>query len=140
LGAWFQWLDCDNANAEISGAYFVAFTPAVDGNYAVIVTNLFCSDTSACFNIIGVGLDENNSENQISAAPNPTTGNFIIQSEHEIANATLKICDVSAKIIYYKENLSGTNFQIDLSNQPAGIYFLELNEDGIKQRIKIVKN
>ena len=41
---------------------------------------------------------------------------------------------------YYKENISGTTFQIELSNQPAGIYFLEVNDEGTTEQIKLVKN
>lgn len=140
LGVWFQWLDCDNAYAEIPGAFYIDFTPIADGNYAVIVTNLFCSDTSACFNITGVGLDKINLENQFSITPNPSAGNFAIQSKNEVTNASIKISDLSGKLIYYQENLAGTNFQIDLSNQPAGIYFLELIEEGVIHRIKVVKH
>lgn len=37
-GATYQWVDCDNGNAPITGATSQSFTPSNSGNYAVIIT------------------------------------------------------------------------------------------------------
>ncbi|HNW70239.1 MAG TPA: kelch repeat-containing protein [Bacteroidales bacterium] len=47
-GASYQWLDCDNGFAVIPNDTNQSYTPAGSGNYAVIVTQNSCSDTSVC--------------------------------------------------------------------------------------------
>ena len=45
--ATYQWIDCA-ANMDIAGETGQSYTPTVTGDYAVIVSNGACSDTSAC--------------------------------------------------------------------------------------------
>ncbi|MFN6946056.1 MAG: hypothetical protein ACK4ND_13990, partial [Cytophagaceae bacterium] len=47
-GASYQWLDCDNNYAIISGESGQNFTASATGNYAVEITKNGCTDTSAC--------------------------------------------------------------------------------------------
>ena len=44
----YQWIDCDNSNTPIEGATERTFSAEENGNYAVIITNGSCSETSAC--------------------------------------------------------------------------------------------
>lgn len=49
IGGNYQWVDCTNSNSAIAGATINSYTPALAGNYAVIVTSADgCIDTSAC--------------------------------------------------------------------------------------------
>jgi len=45
-GANYQWVDCDNSNAPISGATNQNYTPTSNGNYAVEVTENTCNSIS----------------------------------------------------------------------------------------------
>ena len=47
-GTTYQWVDCDNANAPISGETNQTFAPTVSGNYACILSTNGCESTSAC--------------------------------------------------------------------------------------------
>ncbi len=47
-GASYQWIDCDNGNAPISGATSQTFTPTTSGNYAVEITFNGCTGLSNC--------------------------------------------------------------------------------------------
>ncbi|MEM9325678.1 MAG: T9SS type A sorting domain-containing protein [Bacteroidota bacterium] len=44
----YQWVDCDNGNQPIPGATAQSYTATASGNYAVILTDGACSETSAC--------------------------------------------------------------------------------------------
>lgn len=51
-GASYQWIDCNNGNANIPGATNISYTPIASGNYAVVITNSSgCSVTSSCTQI-----------------------------------------------------------------------------------------
>jgi hypothetical protein len=54
----YQWVDCDDDFSFLSGQTNQVFTATSNGNFAVIVTENGCSDTSSCFIIDEVGIDE----------------------------------------------------------------------------------
>lgn len=54
----YQWVDCDNTFAPISGEVNQSFTATVTGNYAVELTLQGCVTTSACELIDFTGIEE----------------------------------------------------------------------------------
>ena len=54
--ATYQWVDCEDGYAAIVGETNQDFVAGSNGNYAVIVTENGCSDTSACYVINQVGI------------------------------------------------------------------------------------
>jgi len=121
-GASYQWIDCDNGNSPVAGETSQSFTPAVEGNYAVIVTMNGCSDTSACINITFVGIDNNTTNSQLNIYPNPNTGQFFIELS---CQSQIIITDAYGREVYSKEMNQGENF-IDLNDKTNGVYFLKV--------------
>ena len=68
----YQWLNCDDNFATISGANDRIYTPTVNGNYALDVILDKCRDTSNCFTISNLSNVKNSSV--IAFYPNPTNG------------------------------------------------------------------
>ena len=137
-GVWFQWLDCNDGMAAIPGEYYIDFTPAVNGSYAVEVMTLYCKDTSACYYIDNVGLDQNSATSFV-LYPNPANTHVTIQFEQTVSNAVIQIVNVSGAVVTTQNNANGTSFTFDLSTQPAGIYFVEFYHNGLIERAKISK-
>lgn len=54
----YQWVDCDNNFSFLNGETNQVFTAASNGNYAVIVTENGCTDTSSCIVVNQVGIEE----------------------------------------------------------------------------------
>lgn len=77
INAYYQWVDCDNNYAPISGAVNGTFTPSAVGNYACIVTQYGCTDTSICVPITSVGLEEETSFSKLEVFPNPSPDGVI---------------------------------------------------------------
>ena len=71
----------------------------------------------------------------ISIYPNPTAGRFMINSEN-ITN--LKLLDLTGKIIL-ENNVLQPITEIDITNQPAGIYLLKLSSNDKNFVTKIIK-
>lgn len=117
----YQWLDCDNGFASIPGETIQIFSPTVNGNYAVAVTVVGCTDTSACRNVIVVGLDEDLSS-EIQLYPNPNTGSFMIELPEDLDQLQFEIRDALGKLVLQQKANSGLN-QISFEG-PAGIYFI----------------
>ena len=136
--ATYQWLKC-NPYSIIPGATNQTYTAASEGDYAVAVVQNGCSDTSACITVFSVGVDNISSFGDISVSPNPTNNTFNIKAANKLHNAQLKILNAMGQVILFKEKLSGTSFNFNLSHYAAGLYFLELKEGNKTRRVKLLK-
>jgi hypothetical protein len=54
-------------------------------------------------------------------------------------NAAIKVFNLTGQMIVEKQNQNGKQFSIDLSNQSAGIYFVEVQTATGIYRSKVVK-
>lgn len=136
--ATYQWLDCGNAFAVITGATSSSFTASTNGNYAVAITENGCVDTSACVNIDFTGLSNENFGQEFIVYPNPTNGNFTIDlgENYSIVNTT--ITDLTGRLILSSSigNASILNFEI---NEPAGIYILKIEAGEKTSVVRLIK-
>ncbi len=74
---------------------------------------------------------------KITIYPNPTTNIATINLSNNQFNE-INITDVNGKIVY-QSSVNNSLIQIDLSNFPIGVYFVQLiNEEGVKS-LKIIK-
>ena len=137
-GATYQWVDCDNGNAIIPTETNQSFTATVNGNYAVVVTVGSCSDTSACENITGVGINEVTSS-VVSIYPNPTSGMFTISLANTKGAISYTLTTLEGRIVEQANNVTQHNIQVDLTNESKGVYFLIIQENNTNTTYKIVR-
>ncbi len=132
-GAIYQWIECVSEN-PIIGETGPSFTATVDGSYAVNIDLNGCTSTSPCVNITTVGVIENEElKNILQIYPNPSNGNFIINSSVENMNYT--IINILGKTIKTGRFSTGNNL-IQLTEESNGIYFIQTN--GVTY--KLIKN
>ena len=135
--ATYRWLDCNNNYAVISGAISQQYTSAVTGNFAVEVTQNGCVDTSACVNIIIAGINENTLTDQIHIYPNPNEGIVNVELGN-LSNVSVKVLNITGQVIHFKEGIKSNKYQFEL-NAAAGVYFIEVSANEIKQEFKLLK-
>lgn len=89
--------------------------------------------------LASVALDKIN-EMEVKLYPNPTQGHFSL-SVNSVNNETTMhvILLTSTGEVLYNKTLCSTVEDIDLSDQPAGIYLLKLEVDNETQAWKVVK-
>lgn len=117
-GATYQWLDCNNSYAPISGATAQSFTPTVNGNYAVAITLNSCTDTSACVAFNSVSIKSLGTE-AFSLFPNPTSNNLTIKSNELIEK--VEVYNMLGALV-----LSETKTNFSVAELPEGIYILQI--------------
>ncbi|OFY67389.1 MAG: hypothetical protein A3H98_06175 [Bacteroidetes bacterium RIFCSPLOWO2_02_FULL_36_8] len=131
--ATYQWLDCNNNYATISGEINQTFTTTVTGNFAVAVEKSGCTDTSSCYNSTVTEIIESSKYNKFSVYTNPTNGLFIIERV-KAGNKSFEITDITGKVVK-KGNLTNKQTTIDLSKNDNGVYLLKVEG----QTIQLVK-
>jgi len=136
-GATYQWLDCNNNNAIISGETNQFYNFTTNGSYAVVVTFNNCTDTSNCKTVNVIGIKEDNRSSKLFIHPNPTREKLLITFE-EFTTGVLSIKNYLGQIIKQEEFNSTKQLDISLDG-PSGIYFLQLEVDGQVITKKIVK-
>jgi hypothetical protein len=134
--ATYQWLKCDEPLLTIlNGATNQTYTAASSGNYAVIVSNGNCKDTSACISTAALSI--NNIENQFCKIyPNPNTGVFIIDAQ---SKAIISITNVTGQSIGRYKIQKGLN-TISMQSSANGIYYIRIDVEGQIQNYKMVIN
>lgn len=138
----YQWIDCSN-NQPIISAFANSFTATTNGSYAVVVSNGFCTDTSACVTVSTVGVDNLKSISNIHVFPNPTSSILYIDLNNPTSqNITLKLLDISGRIANQKTvkvNSGLQHLNMDMAELPKGMYTLEVYENGVRKLIQKVE-
>ena len=135
--ATYQWYDC-NTMQIISGATSPTYTANVTGDYACIVTQNGCTDTSACYSIV-VTPDAVNDFTMLSRLyPNPSKGNFHLELNKKFKNVHLEVRTISGQLIWQKEfaALKETDISIE---KASGVYMLYIKQAGRTQVKKLMK-
>lgn len=137
-GATYQWLDCNNGYVAIAGAIHSTFVPMETGDYALAVTANGCTDTSACFNIIIIGVEEKAVGN-FALYPNPNNGKFTIALGTQQAQVDVLIMNLAGQTVWLETLKNQSTIDLDL-DLPSGVYLVSITTaNSNKQVIKLVK-
>ncbi len=135
----FQWLDC-NGNIPLTGDTSQTFNAAVNGSYALVVSQNGCVDTSACFTVTGLGFTERGAGHSFSLYPNPTDGMLNIESGslyEEIRVSVLSVNGILLRKVVYK---NASQLKLNVKDLLPGMYLIELqDEKGQRSFFKVVR-
>lgn len=131
VGTTYQWLDCDNSNAQISGQTAQTFTPTVSGNYAVRLISNGCQSVSDCYSFTFLSTPDFNLDTSISVYPNPTTGMVLITNSELINIKRVGIYSVLGTLV---------SDSLDITGRANGIYIIKIETDKGTIIKKISKN
>lgn len=133
----YQWVKCPSYT-PVAGATSATFTATTTGNYALIITENGCTDTSKCVSVFGLNIPNIQTDEVVHVYPNPSNGLFTISSA--INNQEMvEIRSLEGKILQSR-TINNKEFVIDLNAYSAGIYFLSIrNDNGIEIIKKLVK-
>ncbi len=132
----YEWIYC-NTGLSVPGGTSAAFEAVFNGSYAVIITDGICVDTSECYLVLNIGLQDISASGEaISVYPNPNNGSFIISFEQE-PEGVLELYDVAGRVIYSVELNNDLVYEIrELS---TGMYLLNMTlSNGDNKSFRIV--
>ncbi len=135
----YQWLDCNANFAVINGATSRIFVTGLNGSFAVEITNGSCIDTSACEQVIGLGIMSNNFDNEIKLYPNPTDGLVAIDMGIIYPKVKIIVTNELGQVLINKTIAKNKMIAIDLENYTTGVYFVQITAADKKATFKLIK-
>ena len=134
----YQWIDCAD-NSEIDGETGSTFAPVSSGDYAVIVTQGACSDTSDCVTVTLTGLGETESGAGYQLYPNPASHQVKLELDQEQGYLLLKVFDMTGHLIHQEELEHVRESTLDISSYKPGIYLIQLQGEDLSGITRLVK-
>lgn len=135
----YQWLNCDSIYAPVSGETGQVFTATMNGNYAVIISDNGCVDTSACYLINSVGVLSQLNGNLINVYPNPVNTQLNISFSSVVNDMSLSLSNIAGQVLINRSDLNGNNFIMETNDLAAGVYYLKILEAEKNVTIKVIK-
>ena len=126
-GAVYQWLDCNNSFAIISGETNQSFIATSNGSYAVEISLNGCSDTSACMTVNNVSIEETSLGEFIMAYPNPFADWIMIKCSEQLKGLHYSVMEISGRRVssgLFTSELTILNFE----SIASGIYIIQVEE------------
>lgn len=125
----YQWLDCNQGFAPISGATNSTFVTTANGSYSVKVTKGNCSDTSECVLVTASG-PLISKQPKLMIQPNPSSGKAMLIWEGAYDGAAFVIQTIEGKTI--QTVYLDTDKKTVLPGLSPGVYFIRPVHSNIK--------
>lgn len=124
----YQWIDCNNGNAQIPGETNQSFTPVgiITGSYAVIVSSSNCSETSTCYTVDYTEIEEIGIDGLV-VYPNPAKAEVNIVANEIIR--TIEVTDAQGKLIQVGTTPIPNGVSVNVSLISSGVYFIHIYTD-----------
>jgi len=133
--ATYQWLDCNNNNVAIPGATSQSYSTPLNGNYAVVITQGSCIDTSSCMEMIILGDKEFELHKDYTIYPNPTSGTIFIQLKKGFKETFIEVVNMLGEVIHTEE-VKGDSYSYDIAAK--GVYLLKITSNSNTNIEKII--
>jgi FtsP/CotA-like multicopper oxidase with cupredoxin domain/plastocyanin len=136
-GGEYQWFNCAGTVA-ITGATSRTYTVTESGEYSVRIRKDNCEVISACIPVTIVGL-ENQFGYSTIAYPNPTTGKVSIPYMKRNVLPSVKVVNGAGQSIDAQTDYLEDSIQVDLLSTTPGVYFIEVRDNDVITRYKVMK-
>jgi surface protein len=142
IGCTYQWLTCNNPFNPFQiliGETNQNYLATANGEYAVVVSQNGCTDTSACYTVVGIGTNTFELSNNIKIYPNPVFHTLQVEAENEIQFTSVKLIDITGKVLLERASSSFKKISIDMSSYSSGNYFIQITNPDFSYVKKIYK-
>ncbi len=133
-GAVYKWFNC-STNTLIPSATSQSFMPTANGDYAVIVTQNGCTDTSVCKTVVVSGVKEAQENQLVSIYPNPVENEVFIKVDASLLGRECAIITGNGHVLL-KQALQSVDTKFNLHSFAKGIYFITIEGIGTKYKIQ----
>ncbi|TSJ42379.1 DUF7619 domain-containing protein [Fluviicola chungangensis] len=133
----YQWMNCQDFQV-VPGAINQNFEPISNGSYAVIINDGVCMDTSNCYSINSLGLD-NFSNLNLSYSPNPVNDVLTIHLPSSVDQTEVIVFDVNGKELTNQTFFWEENLNVAMNSLSSGIYIIKIRNSQLEMNIRVEK-
>ncbi len=136
ISAQYQWINCNNFQV-IPTATNREYTATANGNYAVVVTQNNCTDTSKCINLLPLSVTQIIQSDMLKIYPNPTNGIITVEYKSNKLFSYI-LTDLNGKIVLKSSSniLNRANIVLDIFE--SGIYIISIKDaDRLSKNVMI---
>lgn len=133
LLGWSENLDL-SSNMEL-GANELLYSPDVEQARDYLINTLGWSIEGDALGNCTLGVEQHDAL-QVTIYPNPSNGLLNIDSAHKID--TIRVYDLSGKLLKTENNVANLNFQMDLSDFAKGVYLIKTISGNSANTYKII--
>ncbi|MEP7264617.1 MAG: T9SS type A sorting domain-containing protein [Bacteroidota bacterium] len=134
----YTWFNCANSTI-INGQQNSYYIPTASGDYAAIISNGNCSDTTLCISVIISDVEKKVYLDSYNLSPNPAADQIEIKGLLKAGNS-INIYDITGKKILSCELKEPTSsFILDVITLPNGVYFIQILTETGNLRLRFVK-
>ncbi len=137
--AQWQWLDCNNGFAAIPGATFQSYSAAENGSYAVRVTANGCVDTSACYTVNSIGIQDLGQGAQFHLVSTLVQQEVILLPGNTNGDLQVAIMDAQGRVLRTVTRSADARMTFDVADLPAGSYLLRVGSGLVLRSLRFVK-
>lgn len=131
-GVSYQWIDCSD-NSIIAGETNQSFSASSNGDYAVIISDGSCTDTSDCVAVTTVGVESLLMENSIVVYPNPSENGLFTVDLSEIIETVDQVYLINSLGQVIMNGFKPTEGKLSVEAIDAGVYLLVVEMNGGEQ-------
>lgn len=123
----YRWIDCSSGDT-IPNETFQNFEAAVSGAYALVITQMGCTDTSACYQLAGTfSLEENSTDLAVDISQTDETAH--LQFHTNFNKIQIHISNLSGQKLYQQKFENKQEISISTQGLSKGIYFMRIVAD-----------
>ncbi|MFK8044384.1 MAG: GEVED domain-containing protein [Crocinitomicaceae bacterium] len=137
-GATYQWVDCDNNWQPMVGENSKTFVATDNGSYAVIISYQGCTDTSSCYLVSGLEI-ENNSLYGVKLYPNPASDKINIQFDDNYSSIEMIIYNELGQVVKELSMKMESETTLKLDDLAPGVYHINIVADEKTGNFEIIK-
>lgn len=137
-GVYYQWIRCSDYSI-IPNATYKTFSPPDTNQYAVIISNANCADTSDCVSkVSNIGIGEMTGSEMVSVFPNPVDREINLSLGDNQQSITLEIYSTSGQLVYQQAIKNTKDLKIHFDQKP-GVYLMKITSNSSSYWARFVK-
>jgi hypothetical protein len=123
----YRWIDCSSGDT-IPNETFQNFEAIESGEYALVITQMGCTDTSACYQLAGnFGLEENSTDLAVDISQTSETVN--LQFHTNFNKVQIHISNLNGQKLYQQKFKNKQEISVSKQGLSNGIYFIHIVAD-----------
>jgi len=136
----YQWAACfGNQLVPIADDTLKTFIPQQTAEYAVIITEGSCSDTSSCHEMFAWDVPEFAVSSLLKIYPNPAQDEVLVSFPEQLGDGELTVLNLNSQVLMTANVSPGVPQNVSVKDLPKGVYLIQIRTANETMTQRLVK-